>query len=162
LSLFSKDCTVKQAIDAFRTFTHQFFTHARSAEPSLGNNLVRAFKGWLSDGIYDESALEDALATHFGSDAKLFGCKYLHSSGIKLGVTATTVRNTSARIFTNYNGVIARPKNNGRVPLNHCKPLRERLTAHRLSPCAPAARRTRAIALASVSVGSSHISKTTC
>lgn len=77
---------------------------------------MRACKGWLADGMYDEKDFEDALRVHFGSDAKLFASTYLQASGIKLGVTATTVRNTSTRIFTNYNGITTRPDNNGEDP----------------------------------------------
>jgi hypothetical protein len=104
---------VRQVIDAFRTLTHQFFTHAHVPETSLMNNIVRGFKCWLADGLYDEKAFEDTLIAHFGSDAKLFDSKYMQASGVKLAVTATTVRNASARIFTNYNGMITRAKDIG-------------------------------------------------
>lgn len=97
----------------FLTLTHQFFTHAHASDPSFVNSIARAFKCLQADGLYDDKAFEDTLMTHFGRDVKLFSSQYMRASGAKVGVTATTVRNASARIFTNYNGITARAKDIG-------------------------------------------------
>jgi hypothetical protein len=109
-------------INVFLTLTHQFFTHAHASDPSLMNSFIRAFKCLQADGLYDEKVFEDTLITHFGRDVKLFSSQYMQASGAKVGVTATTVRNASARIFTNYNGITTRAKDIGtsnRVPGLH-------------------------------------------
>jgi hypothetical protein len=51
--------------------------------------------------------------THFGRDVKLFSSQYIRALDAKVGVTATTLRNVLARIFTNYNGIATRAKDIG-------------------------------------------------
>ena len=105
LSVVARDCTVKQATDTFKSLTHQFFTKAHSTDPSVVHTVVRAFKCWLTDGLYDEKAFEETLIAHYGNNAKLFDSRYMPASGPKVAVTATTVRNTSTRVLSNYNGI---------------------------------------------------------
>jgi hypothetical protein len=62
-------------------------------------------KWWFNDSKYDSGELEDVVQEAFGTRKRLFDAHGLPSTGIKVGVMATTASNSELRIFTNYNGV---------------------------------------------------------
>lgn len=71
------------------------------------------FRCWLSDGCYDDAALESSLKTIFGDNQKLFDNDDIGLPGTKVAVTATTISDASAFIFSNYNGTGTREKTCG-------------------------------------------------
>lgn len=62
-------------------------------------------KWWFNDSKYDSGELEDVVQEAFGTRRRLFDAHGLPSTGVKVGIMATTASNSELRIFTNYNGV---------------------------------------------------------
>jgi hypothetical protein len=58
----------------------------------------------VSDGYYDATELEAFLKQSFGSQKRLFDTPKFSFSGVKIGITATTISNATPVIFSNYNG----------------------------------------------------------
>lgn len=75
------------------------------------------FRCWLSDGCYDDAALESLLKEIFGENQRLFDAESCGVSGTKVAVTATTISNASPYIFSNYNGCGTRAQTCGSMCL---------------------------------------------
>ncbi|PWW72455.1 hypothetical protein C7212DRAFT_348182 [Tuber magnatum] len=60
--------------------------------------------GTSSDSRYKARGLENALQEAFGTSGNLFGHSINYTSRTKVAVMATTTEDTSACLFTNYNG----------------------------------------------------------
>lgn len=71
----------------------------------MGCQFPELVQCWLSDGVYDVSALEEALSSHFGRSARLFDYVPMRPSGPKVAVTATNITDASPFVFSNYNGI---------------------------------------------------------
>jgi len=59
-------------------------------------------KWWLSDGCYDAATLESYLKMVFGPDKRMFHPNS-EAAGTKVAVTATSISDASAFLFSNYN-----------------------------------------------------------
>jgi hypothetical protein len=78
--------------------------------------LNSLLKCWMSDGRYDAVDLEASLKQCFGSQKCLFDTPESSFSGVKVGVTATTISNATPFIFSNYNGEGTRNAGCGKSP----------------------------------------------
>jgi hypothetical protein len=81
------------------------------------------FKLWISfifDGLYPAAHIEAALKEAFG-DRRILDYSYATSIGARVGLLVATVRESSCCIFTNYNGVGIRDKDQGKLKrCNNC------------------------------------------
>jgi hypothetical protein len=68
----------------------------------------------FADGRYPADNLDAALQDEFGRDRSILDCSKATAAGTRIGLPVTTVRDTSACVFTNYNGVGTRPPGSGR------------------------------------------------
>jgi hypothetical protein len=59
---------------------------------------------WFVDSRHDGSLLEKTLQENFGVSRRLFDVSLACPSGVKIGVTATTISDSTLCIFSNYNG----------------------------------------------------------
>jgi hypothetical protein len=64
----------------------------------------RLLRSWLSDGLYDVKALEDALQDHYGATRRMFDTPQACISAGKVAVSASEIKMGAPFIFTNYNG----------------------------------------------------------
>lgn len=113
LSLFLLGWDVPRCIREFDTLARQFFTKRRTESRSRVGYLHRVFRCWLSDGCYDVFTLEATLKNCFGLTRRMFDAP-ISTSGIKVGVTASTISDASSFVFSNYNGLGTRTKECGR------------------------------------------------
>ena len=65
---------------------------------------------WFSDGIHDVKKLEQFLRQAFGENMRMFDYRPNLQTGYKVAVTATTIRNASPIVFSNYNGAGPGPR----------------------------------------------------
>lgn len=65
--------------------------------------------------MYDAKALETILQETFGSQKRMFDYSPLRPSGSKVAVTASNINEASAFIFSNYNGVVDRRTDFGKL-----------------------------------------------
>lgn len=113
LSLFLLGWDVPRCIQEFDTLAKRFFAKKRKESHTLLGYLHRFFKCWLFDGCYDVLTLEVILKACFGVTRRMFGTS-TPVSGMKVGVTATTISDASSFIFSNYNGSGIRKKECGK------------------------------------------------
>jgi hypothetical protein len=64
----------------------------------------RLLRSWLSDGLYDGQAFEDALQDHYGATRRMFDTPQACISAGKVAVSASEIKMGTPFIFTNYNG----------------------------------------------------------
>jgi hypothetical protein len=101
--------------DKFRWLTKRLFSRDRHSERTLTANIKRIVKCWFFDGMYDAKALETILQETFGPQKRMFGYSPLQLSGPKVAVTASNINEASAFIFSNYNGVVDRRTDCGKL-----------------------------------------------
>ena len=68
---------------------------------------------YLADGLYPPEDLEAALREVFGSKRSILDYSHATAIGAKVGLPVTTILETDSCLFTNYNGVGARPQDSG-------------------------------------------------
>ena len=81
--------------------------HVPPAVSSRAGNLARLrhyFRSWLSDGCYDDAPLEASPKGLFGIRRRLFDTNTSTISGSKVAVTATSISDASAFVFSDYRG----------------------------------------------------------
>ena len=113
IGLFLKHWSIVRCIDMFDKFTSQFFGVHLTKGKSFLTRLRDYIRCWISDGCYDVGKLEMALKEVFGVGTRMFDTSYGALSGTKVAVTATTISNAFACLFSNYNGVGTRDKKCG-------------------------------------------------
>ncbi len=70
---------------------------------------------YFADGIYPPENIEAALKQVFGTDRSILDYSDATATGTRVGLPVATVdERPSCRIFTNYNGVGERAKEQGR------------------------------------------------
>lgn len=76
--------------------------------------LFRLARSYMRDGLYSPDNIETILKSVLGSEKTFLDCSYASEIGAKLSVlVATTLKNPSFRIFTNYNGIGQRDEKHG-------------------------------------------------
>lgn len=133
LCLFLLGWDVPRCIREFDTLARQFFIKRQKESQSPLGYLHRVFKCWLSDGCYDVSSLEVTLKSCFGLSRRMFDAP-TSISGIKVGVTASTISDASSFVFSNYNGLGTRAKECGKnINIMEASTGFPPLTIHRVS-----------------------------
>ena len=97
------DLPVERCAQTFRELTTKIFQEGAQRGHGIWRSVRYVARSWLSDGCYDATNLETALKQHFGEGAKMFGMRD-GCIRTRVGVTATSISDASAFIFTNYNG----------------------------------------------------------
>lgn len=64
--------------------------------------VLRFLISLLADSQYSENAIQGAVQEAFGSTKSLLDSSYAHKTGTKIGVTTTTIENSSPCILSNY------------------------------------------------------------
>ncbi len=90
----------------------RFFIKKQKESQTLLGRLHRVLKYWISDGYYDVFTLETIFKECFGETRRMFDTSS-SVSGMKVGVTATTISDASSFVFSNYNGLGVRNKESG-------------------------------------------------
>ena len=67
------------------------------------NRIQLYVKCLIADGYYNVTALENCLIDTFGIRRRMFDSPSI-VSGVKVGITASTISNASTYVFSNYNG----------------------------------------------------------
>ena len=119
LSLFLQNASVERSSTIFRAFTQMLFGQRRSSDVSVTSGLMRVLKCWLHDGMYDSDLLQKALLAQFGDCDRMFDHHTALTSGTKVAVTACSTKDSSARVFANYNGAGKRSADSGTCTVDH-------------------------------------------
>ena len=112
LSLFVRRWNVSYCSEIFDTLTRQFFSRRTRGSGNFIQQIRYLLKCWLSDGCYDVRGLENSLKEYFGTEQRMFDYTG-NPSDVKVGVTATTISDASAYLFSNYNGSSVRSSDCG-------------------------------------------------
>lgn len=113
LGIFIKLWDIGHCTEVFDTFTRQFFGVHLTKGRGFLSRVRDYFRCWLSDGCYNVVVLEEMLKSIFGAEQRIFDINTKRISGCKVAVTATTLSDASAYLFTNYNGGGIRERNCG-------------------------------------------------
>ena len=113
LGIFLKDWSIDHCVEAFETLSKQFFKK-RKGIPF--RQLKDMLTSWLADGQYDAVELERTFEQAYGGD-RMFGC--ISQGGTKVAVTATTISQATAYVFSNYNGCQPAAFDCGPFPFDH-------------------------------------------
>ncbi|KAL0933537.1 uncharacterized protein CTRU02_212500 [Colletotrichum truncatum] len=110
--------TVDECIARFESLSNQAFTPRGSPSiPIIGpltrlimqvpfvKTIIRAAGLLLFDSRYPSRHIEQALRDMFGSDRTIADYSAADAMGIMVGMTVATVKDATACIFTNYNGL---------------------------------------------------------
>lgn len=82
----------------------------------FSTNQKAFIKTLISDSTYDSTELEDVLKEHFGPDRWMFDTPTSLVSKGKIAVTASSIKDGTPFIFTNYNGMAPQRKDPGSSP----------------------------------------------
>lgn len=86
---------------------------SRFLESSL-SRAERLFVSYFADGLYPAQNIEVALKEAFGTNRSILDHSHATSLGTRIGLPVATVQEQpSCRVFTNYNGVGARGREQG-------------------------------------------------
>ena len=114
LGLFLKYWTVEKSVRVFDVIVRDVFGKDLAGGGGIFMQMRRHFRCWLNDGRYDVSSLEAFLKHNFGEERRIFDASEKgETSGVKVGVTASTISDASPYIFSNYNGWGQRTKDSG-------------------------------------------------
>ena len=122
IGLFLKQWDTHRCSQIFDSFTRDFFGVHLTKGRSFFTRMRDYFRCWLIDGCYDVGLLECTLKDVLGSQQRMFDTHESGISGCKVAVTATTISDASAFVFSNYNGDGTRERNCGKhiLPKNLC------------------------------------------
>jgi hypothetical protein len=124
--LFVEGWTIEASLDRFEKLAKVAFTERECLIirfiswifKLLGMPFVSSiFTLWISflfDGLYPAEHIEAALKEAFG-DRRILDYSYATSIGARVGLLVATVCEPSRRLFTNYNGVGVRDKDQGKL-----------------------------------------------
>ncbi len=128
LSLFLLYWDVSHCIQEFDMLIKQFFVKKHKVSHTLLNHLHWVLKCWISDDYYDVFTLETIFKKCFCETQRMFDT-FSSVSEMKVGVTATTISDTSFFIFLNYNELSVRNTESDEIEtflnwilhLTHCR-----------------------------------------
>ena len=112
LSLFIRRWDVKYCTRIFDTLTRQIFRRRTNGHVNFFQRVRHVLRCWLLDGHYDVRALEESLKENFGLEQRMFDYTG-NASDTKVAVTATTISDASAYLFSTYNNSSVRSKDCG-------------------------------------------------
>ena len=115
LSLFLQNATVEKSSTVFRTFTRRLFGQSTGQDTNMASGLMRILKTCVHDSMYSSEDLQDALIQQFGRRTRMFDYNPCLPSGTKVAVIACSSKDSSARIFANYNGEGPRKLDSGKL-----------------------------------------------
>lgn len=104
--------TVSYCSQIFQKLIRQVFQRPTRGSDSIFQYVRRLIRCWLRDGYYNVRALEAFLKEYFGFERRMFDYSE-GTSDTKIAVTATTISDASAYLFSSYNGSGARSKDCG-------------------------------------------------
>ncbi|KAK6436023.1 hypothetical protein LTR95_007787 [Oleoguttula sp. CCFEE 5521] len=108
IGLFIMRLAIEVCIEKFESLAQETFVRSRQANFLIGR-IQQLFVSYLRDCQYSSSAIEESFQSAFGKDVQLFNPL---PDDTKVAITTTTAKDTSACIFSNYNGP-ERPSDNG-------------------------------------------------
>nr|OQO31369.1 hypothetical protein B0A51_03364 [Rachicladosporium sp. CCFEE 5018] len=108
IGLFIMRWPIEVCIEKFESLAQRTFVRSRQANFLIGR-IQQLFVSYLRDCQYSSSAIEESFQSAFGKDVQLFNPL---PDDTKVAITTTTAKDTSACIFSNYNGP-ERPSDNG-------------------------------------------------
>ncbi|KAI9715117.1 MAG: hypothetical protein M1828_001052 [Chrysothrix sp. TS-e1954] len=100
LGLFFKHWSPTECLERFEQLAKKLFRRRLSGSTIL-DRLQEFVMSYLADCRYDSGGIEDAINETFGDDILMFNPL---SNDTKVAITATTARDSSPCLFTNYNG----------------------------------------------------------
>ena len=116
--MFLKNWDASKCTQIFDALVRDFFGIHLTKGHGLLARIRDHFRCWLTDGCYDEKALEDALKENFGENRRIFEPKPTGACTVKVAVTATTISDAHTHIFSNYNGCGNRSNDHGKVHMH--------------------------------------------
>ncbi|KAL9036166.1 MAG: hypothetical protein Q9214_006257 [Letrouitia sp. 1 TL-2023] len=131
--LFMKHWDVVHCAKVFDSFTRKLFGIHLTKGRKFWTRFRDYFRCWLSDSCYSDEVLDRLLQEVFGTDRKIFDADPNGTVGCKVAVTATTISDASAFLFSNYNGSQRREESCGKnSPLADVGLGEHRLTGYKM------------------------------
>jgi hypothetical protein len=123
--MFYKGSSIDQSTETFETLSKFAFKAWRVLNIPIVREALKVptFRHFLefaishfTDGLYPPENIEAVLKQVFGEDKSILDFSYATAMGTLIGLPVGTVNGKpSRRIFTNYNGVGNREKNQGKL-----------------------------------------------
>jgi hypothetical protein len=101
---------IAQCIKTFEDLVRQIFK--KPTRSGILSRIMHWWASWYADGCYDADNLERYLKDSMGPTGRVFG-HHPTVFATKVGVTATTIKDPSPVVLTNYNGLGTRSENSG-------------------------------------------------
>jgi hypothetical protein len=112
--MFINGWSIDQSTDTFEKFAKLAFQRRKVLNLPFVPRIVDLLISYLADGIYPPKNIEAALKQIFGADRSILDYSHATTTGTRVGLpVATADEKPSSRIFTNYNGVGERIKEQG-------------------------------------------------
>jgi len=109
LALFVNGWSVDKCAESFEQLAKLAFQSRPSPRIPILSPIANFLVSFFADGRYSPDNLEAALQDTFGHDRSILDCSRATAIGTRIGLPVTTIRDVSTYVFTNYNGVGARP-----------------------------------------------------
>lgn len=105
LALCVNGWSVDKCTESFERLAKLAFQPRPSLMIPMISPLVDFLVSFFADARYSADNLEAALQATFGRDRSILDCSRATTSGTRIGLPVTTIRDLSTCVFTNYNGV---------------------------------------------------------
>ncbi|KAH7111753.1 hypothetical protein B0J11DRAFT_598320 [Dendryphion nanum] len=114
LAMFINGWSIENSTDSFEKLSRLAFQQRKVSNLPFLPRILKLLLSYLADGIYPPKNIEAALKQVFGADRGILDHSHATTTGTRVGLPVATVdEKPSCRIFTNYNGVGERIKNQG-------------------------------------------------
>jgi phage tail protein X len=112
--MFINGWSIDDSTDTFEKLAKLAFQRRKVLNLPFLPRILELLISYLADGIYPPGNIEAALKQVFGANRGILDYSHATTTGIRVGLPVATVdEKPSYRIFTNYNGVGERIREQG-------------------------------------------------
>jgi hypothetical protein len=116
-AMFMNGFSIDRSISAFEKLSKVAFTRRKRWKVPLLSRAWEIILSYLGDSLYPADSIEGPLKSIFGTNRSILDGSYAASIGAKVGLPVATVHNApSCKIFTNYNAIGERDREQGKGP----------------------------------------------
>jgi hypothetical protein len=118
--MFHNGWSIEKSSETFERLAKLAFKRRKVWNIPFFSRILELLVSYFTDGLYPAENIEGALKEVFGTKRSILDYSYATSIGAKIGLpVATILEKPLTRIFTNYNGIGARGRNQGEFTVKY-------------------------------------------
>jgi hypothetical protein len=120
--MFINGWSIDHSTESFEKLAKLAFQRRKVFNLPFLPRILELLISYFADGLYPPENIEAALKQVFGTDRSILDYSHATATGTRVGLPVATVNEKpSCRIFTNYNGVGERAKEQGMFKMNRIR-----------------------------------------